>query len=301
MEKEQKSNNIQITKRFISLEKIIASKNPRLLKAIPKILLSWFKKLIHLDRINEIIYKYRDIQGADFAQKVLDEIGVKVEVVNPEFIPKDGRALIVSNHPSGGIDGLALMAEVAKFRKDILFPVNDLLCQLPSLKSVFIPINKYGRNSSNHEILNKAFSSDSLMMFFPAGTESKLQNGVVRDLSWKKTFINKAIEYKRDIVPVYIEAKNTNFFYRLAYFRRKLGIKANFELIFLPDEMFKQKNKTIRLTFSPTIPYNILDNSLSAKQWANVFENYTYSLKDNPNSVFDKDKEKEKINKKSIN
>ena len=45
------TDNQQITERFISLEKLIASKNKKLLRILPKFLLNRFKKLIHLDEI----------------------------------------------------------------------------------------------------------------------------------------------------------------------------------------------------------------------------------------------------------
>lgn len=279
-------NNSQITERYISLERILASKNKHLLQIIPKSLLRWFKKIIHLDRINEIIYKYRDFKGASFATCVLEDIGVDVEVVNKEFIPKTGRALVISNHPLGGIDGMALMSEIGRYREDILFPVNDILCQLPGLKSVFIPINKYGRNIENHEALDKAFASENCMMFFPAGMVSRKHNNIICDLEWKKTFIKKAIENKRDIIPVYTEAKNSNFFYRFANIRKNLGFKFNFELIFLPDEMFKQEGKKIKLIFGKPISYETFDKSHSHKEWAEILKKYVYSLGQDPNKEF---------------
>ncbi|MDD4529889.1 MAG: 1-acyl-sn-glycerol-3-phosphate acyltransferase [Bacteroidales bacterium] len=282
----QTNNNIQITERFISLERILASKNKHLLKLIPKPIFRWFKKLIHLDRINQVIYKYRDFRGASFARCVLEDIGVEVEVVNPEYIPVEGRPLIISNHPLGGIDGMALMSEVGKFRSDIVFPVNDILCQLPGMKDVFIPVNKYGRNNDNIEALDKAFASESCMMFFPAGMVSRKQNNIICDLDWKKTFIKKAIQYNRDIIPVYTEAKNSNFFYRFANIRKKLGFKFNIELIFLPDEMFKQKGKKIRLIFGKPIPIETFDKTFSQIEWADLLKSYVYSLANNSKAEF---------------
>ena len=281
-----KDNSTQITERYISLERILVSKNKHLLKVIPRPLLKWFKKIIHIDRVNEIIYKYRDFKGASFATCVLEDIGVDIEVINSENIPKQGRALVISNHPLGGIDGMALISEIGRFREDILFPVNDILCQLPGLKSVFIPINKYGRNIENHEALDKAFASESCMMFFPAGMVSRKHNNIICDLEWKKTFIKKAIENKRDIVPVYTEAKNSNFFYRFANIRKKLGFKFNFELIFLPDEMFKQEGKKIKLIFGKPIPYETFDKSHSHKEWAEILKKYVYALEQDPNKEF---------------
>lgn len=278
--------NGEITQRFISLEKILVSKNKYLLKIIPKPLLKWFKKLICLDRVNEVIYKYRDDKGVDFANSVLKELEVKIEVVNPNNIPKEGRALIVSNHPLGGIDGIALISEVGKYRRDILFPVNDILCHLPGLKNIFIPINKYGRNSSNHDTLNQAFASDNCMMFFPAGTESKKIDGKIQDFKWKKTFVRKAQEFKRDIIPVYVDGVNSKKFYRFSAVRRFFRIDFDLEMILLPSEMFKKKGETIKITFGKTIKNEVLDNRFSPSVWANKIRDFVYTLKENPDNEF---------------
>lgn len=283
------TNNSQITERFISLERIIASKNKKLLKIIPKFSLNWFKRLIHLDEINSAIYRHRDIIGSRFATAIIEkDFGAKVLVINPENIPTSGRQLIVANHPLGGADGMALISEVGKVRNDILFPVNDILCNLPGLKPIFIPINKYGRNIENHSTLDKAFEGDSCILFFPAGMVSRKQDGIIKDLEWKKSFIKKSIDHKRDIIPVHIEARNTEFFYRFANFRKKIGMKFNIELIFLPAEMFKQKGKTIKLVFGKAIPYTIFDKTYSYQDWAEKIKNHVYFLKDNPNLEFKK-------------
>jgi putative hemolysin len=277
----------EITQRFISLEKILVSKNKYLLKVIPKPLLRWFKKLLCLDRVNEIIYKYREDKGVDFANSVLRELKIDIKVINPEYIPKQGRHLIVSNHPLGGIDGMALISEVGKYRKDILFPVNDILCQLPGLKNVFIPINKYGRNSSNHNVLNEAFASDSCMMFFPAGTESKKIKGKIQDFRWKKSFMRKAQEFGRDIIPVYVDGINSKRFYRLSAVRRFFGMSFDLEMILLPSEMFKKEGESISITFGKPIKNEVFDNRFNAQGWADRLREHVYCLKENPNKEFE--------------
>lgn len=277
-----------ITKQFISLERIILSKNKTLLRYIPRPVMRWFKKLIHLDEINAIIYKHRHKFGIPFATAVLEEeLNVTIEVVNPENIPISGRFLVVSNHPLGGVDGMALISEIGKRRSDILFPVNDILCNLPGLKPIFIPINKYGNNSANHNTLDKAFASDACLLFFPAGTESRrFKGGEVKDLPWKHSFIKKTFEHHRDVIPVYIDAQNTNFFYRFAKWRKRLGIKFNIELVLLPDQMFKFRNKKIRLTFGKPIPWETFDDSKKPKEWTLLVRNNVYNLKNNPQTEF---------------
>ena len=272
-----------ITRDHINLERMIASKNEKLLRCIPKFVMKWFKNLLHLDRINEEIYQQRHLDGPQFAKHVVEDyLKVKIEIVNPENIPYTSRSLLVANHPIGSIDGMALIDIVGQKRSDILFPVNDMLCALPNFRDVFVPINKYGRNSSNHDVLNDAFRSDSCVMFFPAGTESKFIDGKFQDFPWKKTFVKKAIEFQRDVVPVYIEGKNSKRFYRLSAIRRFFGMKFDLEMILLPDEMFRYSGKTIKITFGKPIKWETFTKERSHKEWAAVVRNHVYDLKDNP-------------------
>lgn len=277
----------QITPKFISLEKIIASKSRTLYKIIPKFVLNQMKKLIHLDEINAAIYKYRDKHGVDFANAILNELQIKVIVNNPENVPHDGRPIVVANHPIGSVDGMALISVVGQNRKDILFPVNDILCHLPGLKTIFIPINKYGANSSNYNTLNKAFEGNDAIMFFPAGTESKIIEHKLQDFPWKKTFVKEAQKYNREIVPVYIEGQNGKGFYRLFKLRRFFGVKFDLEMILLPREMFRQRGKTIELTFGKPIEAGLLDNKHHAKIWADKIRSHVYRLKQDKDAVFD--------------
>jgi putative hemolysin len=144
---------------------------------------------------------------------------------------------------------------------------------------LFIPINKHGRNAENLALFDQTFASDKAILYFPAGLVSRKQpGGVIKDLEWKKTFISKAKKFQRDILPVYISGRNSNFFYNLANLRRKLGINANIEMLYLVDEMFRQRNKTIEVTFGEVIPYSGFDKSRTDTQWASWLRDMVYSL-----------------------
>ncbi|MBR5778920.1 MAG: 1-acyl-sn-glycerol-3-phosphate acyltransferase [Bacteroidales bacterium] len=283
------TEHIEITPNFIDIDKVIAGKSPSLQKKLPRFLVGRLKKLLHVDEINFYVYKFRDKFGPDFTNAVLTEaLSVNIEVVNPENIPQGVNPLMVGNHPLGGVDGMALINEVGKVRRDILFPVNDFLLYLPGLRNNFIPINKVGRNNKNINALETAFKENNALLYFPAGLCSRKHKGVIKDLEWKKTFIKKAVQYHRDITPIYVDAKNTNRFYRIANWRKKLGIKFNIEMILLPDEMFKQRNKTIRLVFGKPIPYTTFDSSKTDSEWAALVREHVYNLDKNPNLEFKK-------------
>ena len=279
------SQQIEISEDFIDLKRIIGNKNPNLLRIIPSFIFNYLNRVIHIKELNAAIYRNRDKTGIDFATEILKEFGVNIQINGLEKISKSGRYILVSNHPLGGLDGMALISRIGNYRNDILFPVNDLLMNLPQLKPIFIPINKHGKNTDNIKILDSAFASDSMILYFPAGLVSRKQkNGIIKDLDWKKTFIYKAKQYQRDIIPVYIDGKNSDFFYNLANIRKKIGLKANIEMLYLVDEMYKQKNKTINITIGEPISYQTFNKNNTDNQWAERVKNLVYHLSLDKNS-----------------
>ncbi|MBE0637751.1 MAG: 1-acyl-sn-glycerol-3-phosphate acyltransferase [Bacteroidales bacterium] len=279
MESSQNSDHQEtISREFINLEKVFFEKNPRLTRFIPGFVFSYLKRVIHQDELNKALYDYRDLYGFDFLDAILNNFGVIVHTSGLESLPAQGRYLIAANHPLGGLDGMALMREIGKVRKDFLFPVNDLLMHLPNLKELFIPINKHGSNADNIRLFNETFASGKLLLYFPAGLVSRKQNGKIIDLDWKKTFLSKAIQYQRDIIPVHISGRNTNFFYNLAKWRGRFRIKSNIEMLYLVDEMFKQKDKIIKITFGKPIPVKTFDKRYTHTQWAELIKAHVYAI-----------------------
>lgn len=265
--------------KFLDVETAFKSKSPAAHKYIPRFIFRWIEKLIHQDAMNGYMERHINDSSVDFATHAMDFFQVSIHAKNEENIPKTGRKIIVSNHPLGGIDGLALISIVGKYRSDIKFPVNDLLMQITPMRDIFVPINKHGRNNSNAiQQFNDIFESDDLVLYFPAGLCSRKQNGKIYDLPWKKTIITKAKETQRDIVPVFFDGKNSNRFYNIANWRKKLGIKANLEMVFLPDEAFKQKDNHFNVIFGKPIPYTFFDESKSDKEWANWIKEQVYTL-----------------------
>lgn len=266
-------------KQFIDVEDVIASKSPRLLKALPRFVVRYLKRIIHQDEINNFLDKHGDKQGVDFITEILKMMNVTYTVEGLEKIDPNGRYLFASNHPLGGLDGIILIHSLGQKFPEVKFPVNDLLMHITQLHTVFIPVNKHGAQSSqNARMLEDAYASSTQILYFPAGLCSRKQNGKIEDLEWKKSFITKAIKHERNIVPVFFSGKNSRFFYNLAKFRKLLGIKANIEMLYLVDEMFKQKGKSITVRIGKPIPYNTFDNSKNSKEWAKWVKNIVYNM-----------------------
>ncbi len=276
-----------VTNKIIDVDKAFASKSPGLYKMLPKFVLLWIKNIIHQDEINQHLAENINLNGMEYSAAAVHRLGAKRVSVNIENIPKTGGVVIASNHPLGGVDGMALIAEVAKVRSDIKFIVNDLLMQFPQFDDVFIPVNKLGTNTkTNLERIEQYYAQGCCMIIFPAGLCSRKQSGKIMDLHWHKSFLSRAIKYKLPIVPVFIDAKNSNKFYAIANIRKFVGIKANIEMFFLADEMFKQNGKTISISFGKSISYGMFDKSYTLENWAQKIKLYIYTLKQNPLNDF---------------
>ena len=278
----------QLAKDFnIDIGKVIEEKNASLKKMLPAFVINYIKKIAHQDEVNHFINTYYNKEGVEFIRELLREMNTTVNTINlKKNIPSTGKVIVTSNHPLGGLDGLALMQAVGRIRTDIQFPVNDILTHIPNLQVLFIPVNKHGSNADNIRLFNQTFEKENIICYFPAGLVSRKQKGKIIDLEWKKTIISKAKRYQRDIIPTYIDGSNSNFFYNLALYRKKLGIKANIEMFYLSNEFFKQRNKTLTITFGNRIPFTVFDKRYRDNQWAELLKQHVYRLKDNPEAEF---------------
>ena len=263
---------------YLDVEKVLEDKSPVLKKVLPGFLISLFKRLIHQDKLNWFLEQYGHLVGIEFIDAVLNDMNTTINVIGKDNIENNKRSIIASNHPLGGLDGMALMLAVGRLHSDLVFPVNDILLNIKNLEPLFIPINKHGSNTENIKIINDTFESESTICYFPFGLVSRKRKGVISDLEWKSTFISKAIRFKRDIVPTHISGRNTNFFYNLSNLRKTLHIKANIEMLFLVDELIKQSNQSLTITFGKPIPYTYFDKRYSRTEWAEMLRQYCYKL-----------------------
>ena len=263
----------------IDVRKILFSKNPALSRTIPAFVINYLKRIVHQDELNVFLGKYGHLRDSELIAAGLTHFGIKFNVTGSENIPDSGRYIFVSNHPLGGLDGLVFIYELSKHFPDIKFPVNDILTNIKNLSGIFLPVNKHGTQAKDAaRLIEEAYSSDCQILYFPAGLCSRKKRGIIKDLQWHKSFISKSIQHKRDIVPAFFSGRNSNFFYNLSNFRKLVGIKANIEMLYLADEMFKQKDKEISLVFGSPIPWQTFDKSRSAPEWAEWVKSKTYDL-----------------------
>ena len=265
---------------LIDIDKVIREKAPKYYKYIPRFVVSYLKRIVHQEELNVFLRDSKDKVGVDFLKACLEFLDANIVVKGEENLPKEGLYTFVSNHPLGGQDGVALGYILGSFYNGkVKYMVNDLLMNLQGLAPLCIPINKTGKQAKDFpRMVEAGFASDDQLIMFPAGLCSRRQNGVIRDLDWKKTFIVKSVQTHRDVVPIHFEGRNSNFFYNLANICKFLGIKVNIAMLYLADEMLKNRHKTFTVTIGKPISWQTFDKSKTPAEWAAYVKDIVYKL-----------------------
>jgi putative hemolysin len=267
------------TEKVIDIEKEFRKSNSKILRSLPGFVINLIAKFIRQDEMNATIYRSRNLNGVPFINDVLEGWKVRVVIRGGENVPAEGRYIFAGNHPVGGIDALTFYSMIYNFFPDVVSPTNELLERIPNLRTVMLGINVFGKNTREKAAeIEELFGSDAQIMIFPSGEVSRRQKGIISDPVWQKTFITKAINHKRDIIPVHISGKNSGFFYFIANLRKRLGIKMYIETMLLPREMMNQRNSTITLTIGKPIHYQELTGEKTHPEWAQEVKNIVYAL-----------------------
>ena len=265
--------------KVIDVELALQEKIPDIYKKIPGVLIRLMEKVIRQADMNRMIHESSHLNGIPLVDWVLDQFGVNIVVKGKKLIQKKGRYIYPANHPIGGLDGLAIVSVVAKIHPLIKFVANDLLRVIKGFDSISLYIARFGQiNRRNAILINKTLASEAQLLVQPAGTVSKRNPVKIRDLAWNKFFIHKAIQYKRDVIPIHVQARNSRLFYNIASFRKIFRIKSNLEMFLLPREMFNKSGKTITITFGIPIAYKTFDDSRTHLEWAQKVREYVYVL-----------------------
>jgi 1-acyl-sn-glycerol-3-phosphate acyltransferase len=275
MDGENQQNSFQP----INIREIVRGKNPKIARKIPGFIYNWLTRILHLNELNELMKNFGHLKGVEFVDEVLKFLNVKYELIGTENVPKNGKFIFVGNHPLGGFDGLIIlkfMNENLGFTRSVS---NDFLMEVKPLSDWFVPINKVGNQSRESLIqFEQLYSSKDQILIYPAGLCSRKIKGKITDLQWQKHFIQKAVQYKIDVIPFFFEGRNSNFFYNLAKIRKFLRIKVNIEMMYLVDEMFKHRNQTFKIYFGKPISYSTFDHTKKPIEWAAEVKKMVYQI-----------------------
>ncbi|WP_107037992.1 1-acyl-sn-glycerol-3-phosphate acyltransferase [Brumimicrobium mesophilum] len=268
-------------KKIIDVKQVIHEKNPKLLKFLPGFIVRYLQRILHEKDVNQFINDHSEDSPIEFCLSVMKKFSIDLKFEGLENVPDQGGAILAMNHPLGGMDAMAMVTILHEKRPDVKFVVNDVLMHLENLQPIFVGVNLHGGNAAaSLKKVDETFQGDDLLCIFPAGLVSRKIDGEIVDLKWKKTFVTRSIKYNKTIIPVFIDGELSDFFYNLYSIRKKLGVKANIEMLYLVNELYKQHHKKIKIKFGPPLQAANFDNSKSHDEWAQFVKDKVYQLKD---------------------
>lgn len=246
---------------MLSTKKIIKDTHPLFFQKHPSIAnssLQFLRFFFKESRINEFLRKNRGVDGFEFIDAVLEELGVDFLASSKDLarIPTSGRLVIVANHPLGGVDALVILRLISLVRKDIKILATPVLKLFKPLEDLFILTDNIKHKNIKQTVLEAAtfLSQEGAVIIFPAAEVSRMGLKGIKDAKWTNGFLKLAKRTNSPILPLRIHARNSGVFYGASFVSKPLST------MFLVRELFKQKNKALRVFVGHTIELDALEN-----------------------------------------
>ena len=193
--------------------------------------------------------------GREALEHVSALLSLRTTATRADNLPATGRCIVVSNHPTGIADGLAMFDVVETRRSDSIYFANaDALRVSSRLDEIVIPVEwvleKRTREKTRRTLdaARAAFEAERCVVMFPAGRLARVEKGRLTDPDWAPTAVSLARKYDAPIVPVHMTGPTSTLFHLFDRFSRELRD------ITLFHEMLNKTGKPFHLTIGRPIP-----------------------------------------------
>ncbi|WP_250656329.1 GNAT family N-acyltransferase [Alkalimarinus coralli] len=277
---------------MLNIQSVIEDRYPSFLgrsRLIKRPILAMLRLLFHEREFQQFGERYPHVQGVDFIEEVFNyfDFSYSVRHNERERIPVSGKLVIIANHPIGTLDGLALLKLVSEIRSDVKVIGNDLLMTINPIQSLVLPVNNMGGGTASSKLkaIHEHLNNEGALIVFPAGEVSRMSPAGVRDGKWRSGFLRIAEATQSPILPVYVDAKNSLFFYSLSLLSRPLST------LWLIRETFKHAKNSVAIRIGEQVQpsvYQELKIPLKAK--ASLFKKQVYRIGKGKSSLFKTEK-----------
>ena len=160
--------------------------------------------------------------GSPFWPKAIKQMGIRIETPPDEIalIPPTGPLVVVSNHPSGLVDGMVLAEMVNRVRPDFKILTRSLLTGIPEVAQFMIPVpfphednaRELGLQMRDETMAH--LRAGGVIILFPAGKVAMSEGwwGPAIESEWN-VFTHKIVRSSgATILPVYFPGQNSRAF-----------------------------------------------------------------------------------------
>ena len=212
------------------------------------------KKLFHEEEFRQFAADHRHLKGLDMVEQVLEHLDIlcTLPAHDLEQIPAHGPLIVMANHPTGTLDGLALLYVVSRVRRDVKVVTNRMLTHLEPLSSLFIPVDNIGGRTakSSFTLMEQHLQHAGVLIFFPAGEVSRPTRTGIRDKKWHPGFIKLAGKFRAPLLPVNIHARNSLLFYASTL------LAPNLSMLLLMQQMFRRRHSRLPVKIGQQIGWS---------------------------------------------
>lgn len=212
------------------------------------------KKLFHEEEFRQFAADHRHLKGLDMVEQVLEHLDIlcTLPAHDLEQIPAHGPLIVMANHPTGTLDGLALLYAVSRVRRDVKVVTNRMLTHLEPLSSLFIPVDNIGGRTakSSFTLMEQHLQHAGVLIFFPAGEVSRPTRTGIRDKKWHPGFIKLAGKFRAPLLPVNIHARNSLLFYASTL------LAPNLSMLLLMQQMFRRRHSRLPVKIGQQIGWS---------------------------------------------
>jgi len=250
------------------LEQQIAERYPHWFRGrragLTRPLLRTLGRWSRLDQAYAFLAGHTHLRDFAFLQAAIDFLNLRYTVDSDgrARVPASGRLLIVANHPSGALDGMALLDFVGGIRRDVKIVANDLLSSIDNLSGLLLPVRILGGQPRPESIraVEQALEAEQCVIVFPAGEVSRLGPRGITDTRWRRGFLRFARSTGTPVLPIRVQARNSAFFYGASALFKPAGTAL------LAREMFKRSQRRIALRVGTPMTIAAGEDSQAALQ-----------------------------------
>ena len=215
---------------------------------------SLLKRLFYEDEFQQFAAAHCHLKGLDMVEQVLEHLDIlcTVSARDLEQIPEHGPLVIIANHPTGTLDGLALLYAVSRVRHDVKVVTNRMLTHLEPLSSLFIPVDNMGGRTAKSSLvqMEQHLQNAGVLIFFPAGEVSRPTRKGIRDKKWHSGFIKLAGKLRVPLLPVHIQAHNSLLFYASTL------VSPTLAMLLLMQQMFRRRHSQLPIKIGQQIAWH---------------------------------------------
>lgn len=199
-----------------------------------------------------------DLEGWEVWGKALElmDIGISINGIQIEDLPKEGPLIFIANHPFGVVDGLIMGKIAAETREQFSILANAVLGgQDPRIEHNLLPVDfAETKEASMVNIATRRTAIEKLangeaVVVFPGGgiaTAPKMF-GKAEELEWKNFTAQMIQRSKATVVPIFFHGQNSPLFHLAS----KMG--PTFRLGLALREVKRTIGKTVHLTIGAPI------------------------------------------------